>query len=629
LFRLQNIHLSFGGRTLFDGLNLSFSPGEKVALCGRNGTGKSTLLKLITGELKPEQGHIENQGQKTIGLLKQELQENPDITVRNAMRGVMYEIVSLQQELKDLENALHQKNLQQDELQDLLTKTQSAHERLGYLDADKMEGKLERILSGLGFKDHDFDRTVGSFSGGWRMRLELAKLLLLNPDILLLDEPNNHLDIVALAWLEDFLSKYEGTVIVISHDQVFLDKIGKRIVELDRGKIYDYKGNYTAYKIYRESRREIEQKEYESQQKQIRHKEMLIDKFRYKASKAAFAQSLITELERMDKLEAPDEEAAEIRLKFRPVVQSGQKVLEAEHLFKSYGDKLVLEDVNLYVERGSKLSFIGANGNGKSTMVRLICNEILPTSGTLQLGHQVKVGYYAQEHSEFLHKDWTPLETLEADCTAEMRPLVRKILGSLGLRSDDVDKKIAVLSGGEKARVRLAQLLVQDHNFLILDEPTHHLDIPSKNRLKEAIKSYEGTVLVVSHDREFLKGLAQKTVLFEPRKIRVFEGDIDYCLEKTKKDQIDSEPISGENKIEIKESALDYNTRKKIQRQVQLIEKEILHMEQRIKAIEEKMHDPGFYTQPDHKVVMLEYETLKGRLESATKEWDGLIESIS
>jgi len=629
LLRLQNIALSFGGRKIFEDLSITLSQGEKVALCGRNGTGKSTLLKIITGTMKPDRGVVENQGKKTIGLLKQELTEQMDITIREAMRAVMEEVVILQREIQQAEKELENKQLSEANLQDLLHKIQEGHERLNYLEADKIEGRIERILTGLGFRFSDFDKQVGSFSGGWRMRLEMAKLLLSRPDVLLLDEPNNHLDIVALAWLEDYLQRYEGTVLVISHDQHFLDQIGKRIIELDRGKIYDYKGNYTEYKAYRETRKEIELKVYESQQKQIKHKEMLIDKFRYKASKASFAQSLITELDRMEKMELPDEEVGDIRLKFRPVVQSGNKVLEIQNMYKSYGEKSVLEDVNLYIERGMKWSFIGANGNGKSTLVRLICQEIEPTRGTIQFGHQVKVGYYAQEHTDYLHKDWTPLETLEADCTAEMRPMVRKILGGLGLRADDVEKKIGVLSGGEKARVRLAQLLIQDHNLLILDEPTHHLDIPSKNRLKEALRLYEGTVIIVSHDRDFLKDLAHKTILFEPRNLRVFEGDIEYCLEKLKSEEVSVDAIKTQVEVAPKENTLDYNTRKKIQRQIQVLEKEIMQLEQKIQELEATMHAADFYNLPDHLSVIRTYEQLKSRLEKATVEWDGLIESIS
>lgn len=628
MIRLQNVHLAFGGRKIFDNLSITITDGEKIALCGRNGTGKSTLFKLLNGELKPDQGIIENQGSQSIGLLKQELPADTAFSLKEDVRSALPEMITLQDLVRQCEQILQEHTADEEVLQTAIIQLQEAHSRLDYLEADKLEGKIEKILTGLGFSSDDFEKKVREFSGGWRMRIELAKLLLTKPDILLLDEPNNHLDIIALRWLEDFLKKYEGTVIIISHDLMFLDNVGKRIIELDRGKVYDFKGNYTAYKLYRQERKEMEMREYEAQQKVIRHKEMLIDKFRYKASKASFAQSLITELGRMDIKEQPEDDVSDIRLKFRPSAQSGQKIVEIKNLSKSYGARRVLEDVNLYIERGMKWSFIGANGNGKSTLVRLICNEIEADSGFLETGHQVKIGYYAQEHSDFLNKDWTALETLEAYCNADMRPMVRKILGGLGLRGEDVEKKIGVLSGGEKARVRLALLLVQEHNFLILDEPTHHLDIPSKNRLKDALQSYTGTILIVSHDREFLKDLAQKTILFENKKVQVFEGDIEYYLEKTKLDSV-YDGIKPTRKTEAAPAMnLDYNARKKVQRQIQNYEREILQLEQEIKIIEGEMHAPGFYEQDQHKQVLHKYDNLQKKLQQVSADWEKLIEEL-
>lgn len=629
MIRIQGLYLGFGGRKIFDNLSLTISDGEKIAICGRNGTGKSTLFKVLTGEIKADQGIVENQGNQSIGLLRQELPVDHDYGLKEEVRNALPEITQLQSIVQKCELVIQEHTADEQTIQAAIIELQEAHARLDYLEADKLEGKIEKILIGLGFTSLDFNKKVKEFSGGWRMRIELAKLLLSKPDILLLDEPNNHLDIIALRWLEDFLKKYEGTVLLISHDLMFLDNVGKRIIEIDKGKVYDYKGNYTAYKLYRQERKEMELREFEAQQKVIKHKEMLIDKFRYKASKASFAQSLITELGRMDIKEQPEDDVSDIRLKFRPTVQSGNKIVEIKDLSKSYGPKKVLENVNLYLEKGMKWSFIGANGNGKSTLVRLICSEITAESGTLELGHQVKLGYYAQEHSDFLNKDWTPLETLEAYCNAEMRPMVRKILGGLGLRGEDVDKKISVLSGGEKARVRLALLLVQEHNFLILDEPTHHLDIPSKNRLKDALREYTGTVIIVSHDREFLKDLAQKTILFENRKVTVFEGDIEYYLEKTNVDTV-YEGMKAARKIEAAPAqSLDYNTRKKLQRQIQNLEREILKIEQEVQLTEQKMHEQGFYEAPDHKLILQKYETLQNSLKQLTTEWEKLIEEVA
>ncbi|MBK9108069.1 MAG: ABC-F family ATP-binding cassette domain-containing protein [Saprospiraceae bacterium] len=391
MIRIQGLYLGFGGRKIFDNLSLTISDGEKIALCGRNGTGKSTLFKILSGELKPDQGIVENQGNQSIGLLRQELPVDHDFLLKEEVRNALPEITHLQSIVQNCELILQQHSADEHTLQAAIIELQEAHSRLDYLEADKLEGKIEKILIGLGFTSNDFNKKVKEFSGGWRMRVELAKLLLSKPEILLLDEPNNHLDIVALRWLEDFLKKYEGTVVLISHDLMFLDNVGKRIIELDKGKVYDFKGNYTAYKLYRQERKEMELREFEAQQKLIKHKEMLIDKFRYKASKASFAQSLITELGRLDIKEQPEDDVSDIRLKFRPTVQSGHKIVEIKNLSKSYGPKQVLEDVNLYIEKGMKWSFIGANGNGKSTLVRLICEEIMAESGTLELGHQVKL----------------------------------------------------------------------------------------------------------------------------------------------------------------------------------------------------------------------------------------------
>lgn len=462
------------------------------------------------------------------------------------------------------------------------------------------------------------------------MRIELAKLLMAKPHILLLDEPNNHLDILSLRWLEKYLKEYEGTVMLISHDLMFLDNISQRIIELDRGRIYDFKGNYTAFKLYRAERKAIETNEYNAQQRIIQHKEQLIEKFRYKASKASFAQSLITELGRMDKKELPEEEQSTIKLRFKPSYHSGKKVLEVKNASKSYGDKLVFQNIDLLVERGSKISFIGGNGNGKTTLVKMICGQTATTEGQLELGHQVKIGYYAQEHGEVFLANQTALEAVESASIPEMRSMVRKVMGGLGFSGEDVEKKISVLSGGEKARIRLANLIVNEHNFLILDEPTHHLDLPSKERLKESLMHYDGTIIIVSHDRDFLKGLADKTILFESQGIKVFEGDIEYYLEKTdeatiyetKKDQnkkLKEDPDVNPNQLD----------RKKLQRQAQTFEKQILKLEEEISKLDVKLSDPSFYQSTDYDLTIKKYEEIKKRLESSTTEWEKIIQELS
>lgn len=621
MISVQNISLSFGDRKLFSNLTVSISDGEKLAVCGRNGSGKSSFFKLIMREMLPDSGTISIQGQKTIACLKQELPQDTGFSVRDEVIQSKGDVLSIRKRIAQLQNLIEEHHDQDSLMMNFLHEMDDLHSRLEFIDADKLDGKVEKILIGLGFTNEDLDKKATTFSGGWRMRIELAKLLIAEPDILLLDEPNNHLDIVSLRWLEGFLSEYTGTVIIISHDLMFLDKIAKRIIEFDRGTVYDFKGNYTAYLSYRAERKEIETKEFESQQKVIQHKEMLIEKFRYKASKASFAQSLITELNRMELKELPENEASSISLRFNPSHASGVKVLEIKDLFKSFGTKKVLEDVQMYLGRGECLSFIGANGNGKSTLVKLICKELQPDKGIVELGHNVKVGYYAQEHSSILDHNKTAYEAVEDNCIASARPKLRTILGGLGLSGEDAEKKISVLSGGEKARVRLAMLLVNEHNFLILDEPTHHLDIPSKAKLKDALLNYSGTVIIVSHDRDFLKGLAGKTILFENNRIKVFEGDIEYYLEKSESDDLFTGIKNTGNSGQPENYTLDYQARKKIQRQAQNLEKEISKIEQSIREIEIIMADEGFYQNSECQSILKNYEQHKAKHAVLFEEW--------
>ncbi len=630
MIRIQDVSLYFGERVLFDQLSFTISPGEKLAICGRNGSGKSTLFKLLLKEVTPDKGVVEVHGQYTIGYLQQELPPDKGNTIFEEVRKSLSEIQALLDELHKLEHNISLETFNEHEILDMLHRMEDIRMRLDYLEADKLDGKIEKILLGLGFKDVDFNKRVSEFSGGWRMRIELAKLLMAKPHILLLDEPNNHLDILSLRWLEKYLKEYEGTVMLISHDLMFLDNISQRIIELDRGRIYDFKGNYTAFKLYRAERKAIETNEYNAQQRIIQHKEQLIEKFRYKASKASFAQSLITELGRMDKKELPEEEQSTIKLRFKPSYHSGKKVLEVKNASKSYGDKLVFQNIDLLVERGSKISFIGGNGNGKTTLVKMICGQTATTEGQLELGHQVKIGYYAQEHGEVFLANQTALEAVESASIPEMRSMVRKVMGGLGFSGEDVEKKISVLSGGEKARIRLANLIVNEHNFLILDEPTHHLDLPSKERLKESLMHYDGTIIIVSHDRDFLKGLADKTILFESQGIKVFEGDIEYYLEKTdeatiyetKKDQnkkLKEDPDVNPNQLD----------RKKLQRQAQTFEKQILKLEEEISKLDVKLSDPSFYQSTDYDLTIKKYEEIKKRLESSTTEWEKIIQELS
>ena len=511
----------------------------------------------------------------------------------------------------------------------LLERQEFIHNRFEMLQADKLDGEIEKILFGLGFTGDDLNKDTAKFSGGWRMRIELAKLLLSKPDALLLDEPNNHLDILSMMWLEKYLKDYSGTVLLISHDLSFLDKIATRIVEIDRGRLYDYVGNYSSYKAYRAERREIEMNEFKAQQRVIQHKEALIDKFRAKANKASFAKSLQKELDRTEIIEAPEDELSSIKLRFQPSRPGGRVALTIENVAKQYGELLVFKNVDLTIERGQKLSFVGGNGQGKSTMVKLICNEIQASEGSIQLGYDVRRGYYAQEHGESLDPQKNVLQTIEDLALPEIRPMVRNILGGLGFAGEDVDKKLRVLSGGEKSRVRLAALLVQEHNLLILDEPTHHLDIPSKQSLKEAIQNYKGTVIVVSHDREFLRGLAEKTISFENKTIKVYEGDIDYYIEKREKDGIqesllNKQSLSSNN---APKQVMSLDDKRKIQKQLQNAEQAIEKLEKQLKEIELKLGDPEFMLSSQYQSMVSEYESIKSQLVEKNKVWEDLMMS--
>lgn len=632
MIRIQNLTLRFGERALFDKISFTITEGEKLAVTGRNGSGKSTLIKVLSGVIPPDEGFIEKPKKLTVGYLRQELPEDEGRSVKDEVLSSMKEIESLKTSLQECEDLLHKPDLDHDEMIRAVEEMSELQHRLEYLNADKLEGEIEKILTGLGFKPSDLVRQTREFSGGWRMRVELAKLLLAKPDLMLLDEPNNHLDILSIQWLEKYLIAYEGSVLLISHDLMFVNNIAKRIIEVDRGRIYDFVGTYSDFINYKKERREVELNEYKSQQKLIQHKEQLIDKFRAKANKASFAKSLQSELARMDVMDEPDDEQGSIRLRFQPSHPGGRIVVEAHHLSKSYGALEVLKDLDFMLERGQKLSFIGQNGQGKSTMVKLLSKAIDPTHGHLKYGHEIKIGYFAQEHGEILNPDLTIMETIEYAALPQIRPMIRKILGGLGFSGEDVDKRIKVLSGGEKSRVRLAVLLVQEHNFLILDEPTHHLDIPSKESLKEAIKQYKGTVVIVSHDREFLRDLAERTCFFSNQTIRFFEGDIDYFLEKIEATDLENtfskqQMISTQDQlVSQKSNPQNLEEKKKMLKRIQILEKDIESGEKKKKDFELKMADPEFYQSRDSQKILSEYQKIKSEIDLKTVEWERLIE---
>ena len=534
MLNIHNLSVSFGGDYLFREIAFRLNAGDRVGLIGKNGAGKSTLLKLLSKEMIPDSGTLATEKDVKIGCLKQDL----DFEYGRSVLDEAYEAFV---ELKALEKKLEHINLQLAERTDYesdtynqliidlndLTHQYEVHGGYNY------QGQTERILLGLGFKREDFNKSTDTFSGGWRMRIELAKLLLQNNDVLLLDEPTNHLDIDSILWLEQFLLNFTGALVLVSHDRMFLDNVTNRTIEISLGRIYDYNKPYSKYLMLRDEIKEQQLSARKNQDKEIQQTERLIDKFRAKSSKASMAQSLIKKLDRMERIEVDEDDLSAMKLRFPISVNPGKVIFEMEGLSKSYGNKEVLNGINIILERDSKTAFVGQNGQGKTTLAKILVGE-LEHQGRLKSGHNVEVGYFAQNQMEYLDGEKTILDTMIDAANEKNRSKVRDILGSFLFSGDDVDKYVKVLSGGERNRLALAKMLLQPFNVLVMDEPTNHLDIKSKHILKEALKQFEGTLIVVSHDRDFLQGLTNKVYEFKEKRIKEYLGDIDYFLEQRK-----------------------------------------------------------------------------------------------
>ncbi len=530
MLNIHNLSISFAGTYLFEDITFKIIPGDRVGLVGKNGAGKSTMLKILSREQEPDTGQIAMDKNAKIGFLKQ------DIDFVEG-RTVLEEAYEAFEEIKTLERQIEAINLQLTERTDyeseayakLIEDVSDSTAHYEILGGYNYQGETEKVLLGLGFKKEDFNNLTDTFSGGWRMRIELAKLLLQSNDILLLDEPTNHLDIESIIWLENFLKNYSGAVVIVSHDKMFLDNVTNRTIEISLGKIYDYDKPYSKYLVLRKELRAQQLATQKNQAKQIEHTERLIEKFRAKATKASMAQSLIKKLDKVERIVVDEDDNAVMNIKFPISIQPGKVVIEAENVGKSYGEKKILEGIDLLIERGTKTAFVGQNGQGKSTLAKIIVDE-LPHTGSLKLGHNVEIGYFAQNQAEYLDGEISIEETMINAADEKTRSKVRDMLGSFLFRGDDVDKKVKVLSGGERNRLALCKLLLQPFNVLVMDEPTNHLDIKSKNVLKSALENFEGTLLLVSHDRDFLQGLTNKVYEFKDRKIKEYLGDIDYYL---------------------------------------------------------------------------------------------------
>ncbi len=526
MISVQNVSLQFGGQYLFEGISFSMKEGQRTGLVGKNGAGKSTLLKLLFGDMEADQGDIVIPRGETIGYLKQELVAMKGKTVFEEASSAFDESLGIEKRMQEIEVALSERtDTESKEYADLLNELQELSHHYELMDIATIDKQVELVLSGLGFLQEDLAKPVETFSGGWQMRIELAKILLSKPNLVLLDEPTNHLDIESIQWLEKYLLGYPGSILLVSHDRSFLDNVTNRTIEITNGRIYDYPAPYTTFMELRKERIEQQTAAARNQEKMIDHTEQLIEKFRYKASKAKFAQTLINKLDKMEKIEIDEEENASIQFRFPQPDRSGKAVLKVESLSKSYGDKLVLKDIDLLLERGDKVALVGRNGEGKSTLSRVVSN-LEPFEGSCTLGHNVTLSYYAQNQADMMSGQDTVFDVIDNVATGDIRTRIRNLLAAFLFRGDDIYKKVSVLSGGEKSRLALCRMLLQPANFLILDEPTNHLDMRSKDVLKQALLNFQGTVMVVSHDRDFLKGLTNKIIEVANKNVKEYIGDI-------------------------------------------------------------------------------------------------------
>ncbi|WCO02280.1 ABC-F family ATP-binding cassette domain-containing protein [Psychroserpens ponticola] len=625
MLNIHNLSISFQGEFLFEDITFKLSPGDRIGLIGKNGAGKSTMLKILSKELEPDSGQIAADKNLSIGFLKQDIDFVLGRTVLEESYEAFKEIKELEAKMEDVNTQLVERTDYESEsynqLMIDLNEVQHSYEIIGGYN---YQGETEKILQGLGFKREDFNKLTDTFSGGWRMRIELAKLLLQNNDVLLLDEPTNHLDIESIIWLESFLKNYSGAVVIVSHDKMFLDNVTNRTIEISLGRIYDYPKPYSKFLVLRHEIKTQQLASQKNQQKQIEQTEKLIEKFRAKASKATMAQSLIKKLDKIDRIEVDEDDNSVMTLNFPVSVIPGKVVVEAEHISKRYDDNQVLTDVNLMIERNSKTAFVGQNGQGKSTLAKIIVGEI-KYDGHLKLGHNVQIGYFAQNQAEYLDGSKTVLDTMIDAANETNRSKVRDILGSFLFRGEEAEKYVRVLSGGERNRLALAKLMLQPINVLIMDEPTNHLDIKSKNVLKEALKKYEGTLVLVSHDRDFLQGLTNKVYEFKDQKIKEYLGDIDFYLEQRNVEnlrEVEKRTIVKETpKTTNKQSYEDQKKLKSLNNKLSNIESKINQLEKDIKTDDVELATNYDATVSDE-TFFDRYQAKKTKLQQLMSDWE-------
>lgn len=631
MLNVHNLSVAFGGEYLFQEIAFRLNTGDRVGLIGKNGAGKSTMLKLLAGEITPDSGTIAIEKEIKIGFLKQDIDFEEGRTVTEEAYLAFPEIRGIETKIEAVNQQLAERTDYESEgYSQLMVDLNDLSERYEILGGYHYQGATEKILLGLGFKRKDFDMLTDTFSGGWRMRIELAKLLLQENDVLLLDEPTNHLDIESIIWFENFLKGYNGAVSIVSHDKMFLDNVTNRTIEISLGRIYDYDKPYSKFLELRQEIREQQMNAQKNQEKQIQQTERLIEKFRAKATKASMAQSLIKKLDKLDRIEVDGEDTAVMNLRFPVSIDPGKVVLEVEELSKSYGDKKVLTNVDLLVERNSKTAFVGQNGQGKTTLAKIIVGEI-EYSGKLKLGHNVQIGYFAQNQAAYLKDDKTILDTMIDAANESNRSKVRDILGAFLFRGDDVDKYVKVLSGGERNRLALAKLLLQPLNVLVMDEPTNHLDIQSKNVLKQALQNFGGTLILVSHDRDFLQGLTESVFEFRDGVVKQFLGDIDFYLKQRQAEdfrKIEKRETTKTPKKETKEN--DY----KFQKKVKSLRNRVSGAEKKVAALEKEIADIDHKLLMDYDTTIAEpnffdaYQAKKDELEEVMLQWETLSEEL-
>ncbi len=638
MISIQNLSVEFSARPLFDNINYVINKRDKIALVGKNGAGKSTMLKIIAGLQGPSSGQVAVPEGITIGYLPQQMEVSDTLSVVDEVRKAFGHIDALQRELDEVNKQIAATtDFDSEKYTDLIDRMTTLSERLAMEQSDNAEAEIEKTLKGLGFVRSDFMRPTSEFSGGWRMRIELAKILLQRPDVLLLDEPTNHLDIESIQWLEQFLVQKANMVVLVSHDRAFIDNVTNRTIEISLGKIYDYSVNYSKYVVLRQERLEQQMRAYQNQQKQIKDTEEFIERFRYKATKAVQVQSRMKQLSKIERIEVDEVDTSHLNLKFPPAPRSGDYPIIADNVGKRYGEHQVFDNATFTIKRGEKVAFVGKNGEGKSTLVKCIMNEI-PYSGNLKIGHNVKIGYFAQNQASMLDEELTIFDTIDRVAVGDIRTKIRDILGAFMFGGEASEKKVKVLSGGEKTRLAMIRLLLEPVNLLILDEPTNHLDMKTKDILKQAIKDFDGTVIVVSHDREFLDGLVEKVYEFGGGKVRECLGGIYEFLDKKKMESLQelesptllrqqgkkteqkpsasanqatsNQPTQAPRRISYAEQREKQKQLKRLQKKVEEAEGEIARIEGEIAEIEQKLAEgdtnPELYTLHAQRTKQLE-----------------------